>query len=265
METGMGRRVFVGSVLAGLPLLASSNVRTAAQSGTAAMHIHPEGTAADAVLEHICRQLASLHNAIRKQPRGEHVRAVAAQLRTLAVYGRQQNVDASVRSAVNTLVEQEGREHVLYLEPNRERMRAELKRFGAEPDERLLGLPSQLDYSTRNAVLNDLQRSGLTARWERLAAIFERGGPGVDKRGETVVRVRQDDADWWQGFCTQLLSEYQESQLLTGAICATALLPIPIFQVAASLLCVAQQLAALISLVVYAGFCLNSGLFALII
>src|SRR5688572_8375807 len=109
METGMGRRVFVGSVLAGVPLLASSGVRMAAQSGAATMHIHPEGAAADAVLEHICRQLAILHNATRKQPRGEHLRAVAAQLRTLAVYSRQQNVDAAVRSGVAALVERDGR------------------------------------------------------------------------------------------------------------------------------------------------------------
>jgi hypothetical protein len=229
------------------------------------MHIHPEGTAADAVLEHICRQLASLHNAIRTQPRGEHVRAVAAQLRMLAVYGRQQNVDATVRTAIAALVDRDGRENVLYLEPNVGRMRAELKRFGAEPDEQLLGLPSRLDYSARVAVVNDLLQSGLTARWERLAALLERGAPGVEQRAGTVVRVRQDDADWWQGFCQQLWSEYSESSLITAAICGTALLPIPIVQVAAGILCAAQTLASLIMLVVYAGFCLNSGLFALII
>ena len=265
METGMGRRVFVGSVLAGVPLLTSSGVRMAAQSGAATTHIHPEGTAADAVLEHICRQLASLHNAIRKQPRGEHLRAVAAQLRTLVVYGRQQNLDAAVRSGVAALVERDGRENVLYLEPNLDRMRAELKRVGADADERLLGVPSQLDYSARNAVLNDLQQSGLTARWDRIAAMLERGAPGVEQRAATLVRVRQDDADWWEGFCKQLWSEYKEAQLITAAVCATAALPIPILDVAAGLLCVAQQLASLILVFTYGAYCLNSGFFNVII
>lgn len=52
MEKGMGRRVFVGSVVAALPLVASTRVRVAAQSGTAA-HTHADGVIVDPVLEHI--------------------------------------------------------------------------------------------------------------------------------------------------------------------------------------------------------------------
>jgi hypothetical protein len=261
----MGRRVFVGSVVAGLPLLALSTPRMAAQSGAGALHLHPDGIAADPVLEHICRQLAGLHNAIRRQPLGEHVRAAAAQLRTLAVYGRRIDVDAQMRAAVSALIERDGRDAVLYLERDLKSIRAKLKRFGAVPDERLLSVPNDLDYAARSAALDGLQRSGLTARWDRVATLLERGAPGIDRRPATIVRVRQDDADWWQGFCDQLWSEYKEVQLVSGAICGVALLPIPIVQVAAGVLCVAQELAALILLIIYAGYCLNSGLLSLII
>src|SRR5688572_11967423 len=108
METGIGRRLFVGSVVAGLPLLASTS-RLAAQEGAGSLHQHADAVmASDQVLEHIVRQLAGIHNAMRRQSRGEHMRAFAAQLRTLAVYGRQAGLDAAVKTGIGALVERDG-------------------------------------------------------------------------------------------------------------------------------------------------------------
>ena len=258
METGMGRRVFVGSVVAGLPLLASSSAgRTVAQSGSGLTHIHADSVATDPVLDHIARQLAGLHNAIRRQPRGEYMRAVAAQLRTLAVYGRQIDVDSRMRSLVGALVERDGREGVLFLQPDAERVRADLKRFGAEPDEKILRAPITLDYAARSAALNSLLQSGLSVRWERMAALLDRMAPGTDERASTLIRVRQDDPDFWDGFCKQLWSEYSEVQFLSGILCASALLPI--FGIGFAVFCIAHQLAAVILAVIYAGYCWNVG------
>jgi hypothetical protein len=182
------------------------------------------------------------------------MRVAAAHLRTLAVYGRRIDVDTTMRSAVGALIERDGRDGVLYLQSDLQKVRAELKRFGAQPDERILSAPSTLDYAARNAAVNRLLQSGLTGGWERIAAALERMSPGVDQRASSVVRVRQD-ADYWEGYCRQLWSEFSEVQFLAGVMCATALLPV--VGIAFAPFCVAHQLAAALMAVVYAGYCWN--------
>jgi len=258
METGMGRRVFVGSVIAGLPLLASTS-RLAAQAGAGSLHQHGDAVvASDQVLEHIVRQLAGIHNTMRRQPRGEYMRAFAPQLRTLAVYGRQTGVDADVKAGINVLVERDGRDRVLYTEIDQARVLADLKAYGAQVDERLLAAPISLDYAARSAVLGSLLQSGPSLRLERIAAALERGAPAVDARLATTVRVKQIyyDEAYWEGYCAELWKQYSETQFLAGVICASAALPL----VGAAFvpLCIAHQLAATFLAIAYAGNCLNA-------
>lgn len=251
----MGRRVFVGSVVAALPLVASTRVRVAAQSGTAA-HTHADGVIVDPVLEHIARQLATHHNAMRRDPRGEHLRAFAAQLRTLTVYGRQIHLDDVVRARVNALVAQEGRYAVLYTDGDVNHLRSELRAYGAQPDERLLRAPITLDYAARNAVLDAVLQSGVSAGWERIATTLERLAPEADRRAATIVRVsRQYDAAYWEGYCKELWNQYSEAQFLAAPLCASAALPI--VGIAFTPLCIAQQLAATFLALVYGVYCMN--------
>ena len=254
METGIGRRVFVGSVVAGLPLLASSTAG-AARVGWQAAHVHPEGAAADPVLEHIVQQMTSAHNALRRQPKGEHVRAFAAQLRTLAVYGHSTDLDAKVRTATAQLIERDGRDAVLYTEINPERMRAELQRYRAQPDERLLNRALTLDYASRNAALNDVLAAGVVARFERMAAVLERVASEIDLRAGTTVRVSRQDSEFWEGYCRALWSHIQETQFLTALHCAVV--AIPVIGVAFVPLCSAYALAMLMLGLVYGANCWN--------
>ena len=256
METGIGRRMFVGSIVATLPIVASRG-RLAAQAGASAAHAHPNGVTVDPVLEHIARQLATNHNAMRRDPRGEHVRAFAAHLRTLTVYGRQTGLDEAVKSRVGALVARDGRYNVMYLETDLVHLRSELRAYGAQPDERLLKAPVTLDYAAREAALDSVLQSGVTARWERLAAIFDRLAPEVDRRSAGVIRVSQTEADFWAGYCKQLWSEYSEVQFLTAALCASAL--IPIIGVGFAPICIAHQLAATFLALVYGVYCWNAG------
>src|SRR5262245_13632784 len=166
METGIGRRMFVGSIVATLPIMASRG-RLAAQSSGGAAHAHPTDVTVDPVLEHITRQLATSHNAMRRDPRGEHLRAFAAHLRTMTVYTRQTGLDETVKSRVAALVARDGRYNVMYLEPDLEHLRSELRAYGAQPDERTLKSPITLDYAGRAAGLDSLLQSGVSARWER--------------------------------------------------------------------------------------------------
>jgi hypothetical protein len=240
--------------VAGLPLLASSTAG-AARAGWQAAHVHPEGAALDPVLEHIVQQMASAHNALRRQLKGEHVRAFASQLRTLAVYGRSMDLDVRFRSAAAQLVERDGRDAVLYTEVNRDRIRAELARYGAQPDERLLNRPLTLDYASRSAALNEVLVSGVVVRLERMAAVFERVASEIDRRTGTAVRVRRQDEAYWKAYCESLWSYFQETQFLTALHCAAAALPV--IGVAFTPLCMAYTLALLTLGLVYGANCWN--------
>lgn len=254
METGIGRRMFVGSIVAALPLVASRG-HLAAQAGVGAAHAHPSGVTLDPVFEHIARQLATIHNAMRREPRGEHLRAFAGQLRTLTVYSRQIGLDEAVKSRVGALVARDGRYNVMYLDPDLEHLRSELRSYGAQPDEQLLKAPVTLDYAARGAALDSLLQSGVSGRWERLAATLDRLAPEVDRRSGGVVRVSRQDLAFWEGYCKQLWSEYSEVQFLTGPICASAL--IPVIGVAFVPLCIAHQLAATMLAIAYGVYCWN--------
>ena len=96
MQSVVGRRVFVGSVAAGVPLLAGAGIKAFAQAGAAAPHNHPvAATAEDPVLRQLVREIAATHNAARaRRPRGEDARALASQLRTLSVYAKQLDLAA---------------------------------------------------------------------------------------------------------------------------------------------------------------------------
>ena len=251
----MGRRVFVGSVVAGLPLLAASSSRGAAQSALHTAHAHLDNTVPDPVLEHIVRQLAAAHNSVRREKKGEHVRAFAAQLRTLAVYGRSIDIDAQVKSGVSALVERDGRDGVLYAEIDHDRMRTELKRYGVQADERLLRTPLSLDYAARSAALNAFLASGITDRWEQAAATLERMAPELDRRFSTIVRVSQHDPAYLDGYCREIWNQYMDAQFLATALCASAALPI--VGTAFVPLCVAHQSAAMIFVLLYGGYCVN--------
>ena len=255
METGIGRRMFVGSITAALPLMVTRG-HLAAQAGGGAAHSHPTAETVDPILEHLARQLATNHNAMRRDPRGEHLRSFAAHLRTLTVYARQSGLDETVKSRVAALVARDGRYNVMYLEPDRKHLLSELRAYGAQPDEKLLNATVTLDYAARGAALDSLLQSGITGRLERLAAILDRMAPEIDRRSAGVLRAsRQTDADYWAGYCKQLWSEYSEVQFLTGALCASAL--IPVIGIAFAPICIAHQLAATMLALVYGVYCWN--------
>jgi hypothetical protein len=230
MEATVGRRVFVGSVVAGLPLLATVGSRAFAQAGGAAAHAHGDGAVADPVMEHIAREMAKIHNAMRTNPRGEHARAFAVQLRTMAVYGRQIDLDAKVRSAIRSRIDAEGRDAVLYTDPpDAAQMVKDLKRYGADADVRVLERPVYVDYARRNSVLDGLLRSGMTDAWERAAGTFDRIGLAIDRRAAVpgtsiVVRVARQDAEYWEAYCNDLYDQVMTlSRLVAEALALTKL------------------------------------------
>ena len=256
METAMGRRVFFGSVVAGLPLLTYSGSRALAQSA-GDIHAHTGMDPVDPLVDHLAREMARLHNAIRRDPRGEYLRGFAAQLRNLAIYSRQTNVDTTLATEIRALVEKEGRDALLYRTPDRDHVVAELKRYGAQVDERLLNVDINLDHAARVATFDRFLRTGISTTWEQIASTLERLAPELDRRAASgLLRVnRRQDAAYWEGYCKEIWSQYSETQFLAGVICATAALPV--IGVAFGANCIAYQLAAVVFAMCYATYCWN--------
>lgn len=250
MKSVVGRRVFVGSVVAGLPLVAGIGARTFAQSRPGAEHQHPGGAGGDPVLEHLFREMAAIHNRARHEPRGEDARAFAAQLRTLVVYARQQHVDDRIREAARAAIQREGRQGLLWRDPDPVAMRAELERYGVEIDARAQDLVPPPGYVLRNQALDMLLRDGISASWDRVARLLERAAPEIDRQQRTVIRVSlAQDAEWKEGFCEQLWKEVQLAE--AAALLQCAMVGIPIIGEAFTMACLGAQLAAATLLLAY--------------
>jgi hypothetical protein len=256
MESVVGRRVFVGSVVAGVPLLASAGMKAFAQSGAAAPHNHPAAAAAaeDPVLRHLVREIAATHNAARaRRPRGEDARALSAQLRTLAVYGKQIDLDGRVRTAVAELVAAQGRETVMFHEVERATRKKSLEGFGFKVEPRALDYAINPDYGTRAAALDALLTGGVSPTWQRMAATLDQMAPELDRRGGDIVAVSaRQDAVWYGAFCDALWREYEMAQLMAAPICWGAALPMGAFLAPA---CVALEGGAMALLFIYLFYC----------
>ncbi len=218
MTAEVGRRMFVGSVVAGLPLLAGQ--AALAQRGGSA-HAHG-GSGADPVLDLLVQQMAGVHNAAQAAPRGEHFRALAAELRTMAVYERQMDVDDQVRTALRDLVDREGRNAVLYADPDVEMRRRNLQSYGFRLPARGRQ-PSVLpSHEQREAALDALLEHGITPAFERMAAMADRVALRIDGSRTLTVAAQDPDQEYWRAFCASLFGQYQEAQTTANPICLIA-------------------------------------------
>lgn len=204
--------------MTGLPLLAGRS-GLLAQGGIA--HDHGALAATDPVIDQIVRQIALIHNSAQAGPRGVHARALAAQLRMLTVYERQQGFDDRARAAVKEMVEEHGRTALLYTEPDPQLRRKEMQQYGFRPDERALNFPLSATPAAREAALDDLITQGVTPTYERLAAALDRLAERLDRRRGKLVTIAQDE-DWWAGYCADLYKEFQYAQLMALPWCLTA-------------------------------------------
>ena len=216
MKPEVGRRVFVGSIVAGLPLVAATP-GLLAQRGTTAPHDHAAGVA-DPVVEHLVRQIAAIHNAAQSAPRGEHFRGLAVQLRTLAVYDRQVDVDNQLRRAVRQIVDRDGRNAVLYAEPDLAMRRKNLQAFGFRLPARERLSPIAPSHAEREAALDVLLQRGVTPVFDQMAATADRIAARMDGRRGLVA----DDSDWWRAYCAELWNQYQQAQWMTTPVCYAA-------------------------------------------
>jgi hypothetical protein len=223
MNAVVGRRIFVGSVAAGLPLIAGAVHGVRAQAAAGQDHDHTANGSSDAVFDQIVREMAIVHARIRSRgARGEDARAIAAQLRTAIVHTQQRGIDAPAKKALADLVRTRGRDAVLYLEIDKPNAKARLKQYGIQADDRWFDTTG-VDYATRNRVLDEFLAGGLAGALARSADVFERLGAEIDRRGGEVRRASlQLDPDFLVGFCAQLQNEIFRLGMDAAFVCAAS-------------------------------------------
>ncbi|HEY7188303.1 MAG TPA: hypothetical protein VH436_17225 [Vicinamibacterales bacterium] len=220
MYAAVNRRVFVASVAAGIPTLAGAAYGPRALAHGGRDHA-PTGGKADAVLDHVVRELAVIHSRGKQRGfTGEDARAIAAQLRMAAVRGAQIDLDATARAEMEQLIRRRGREAVLAIDIDKAKTTAHLKRYGIEVDDRSFAMELP-DPATRRKALEVLISGGVTDVLTHTAGVFEQTGSVIDAHAATVMRARhaQGDPLAWASFCWGLLTEVMVLMAQLGPIC----------------------------------------------
>lgn len=252
MNADVSRRVFVGSVATGIPLLAGAVYGTRAGSAVAQGHDHGAAGGTDPMFDHALKELAAVHNRVQgRGAKAEDARIVAAQLRTTVAYSLLIGIDAPSKRALNDLIRSKGRDAVLYSEVDRAAVKARLKQYGVQLDDRLPNRVA-LDYNARNDVLNELTNGGVSGLLTRIAMTFETIGTELDRRGDRIAPVRrvQYDPNWYIGYCQQLQIEIARLGVDAGLVCGASY-----FFPALAPVCAMIEIAAAVQGVLFLSSC----------
>ena len=119
--------------------------------------------------------------------------------------GRRAGLDQQVRGPLpdrklQQLVDQQGRNAVLYAEPDEEGRRQALQYYGVQPAPRARQSADVPAHEQREAALDALLAHGITPVFDQLAATADKVAVRIDMRTNHTTTVAQD-GDWWQGFC----------------------------------------------------------------
>jgi len=223
MNGTVSRRVFVGSVAAGLPLVAGASSDSLPELPTGGGHHHlTAGTTPDAMFEHTIRQLAPIANKARREGMtAADARLVAAHVGTLAVYVGQADLDTRMAIAMRDLVSAKNRGETPDLRIDTATVRARLKRYGVDVDERALAA-LRPDEKMRARAIDDLYQYGLTGMLTRFASTCERTAAQLGRHAGPAAGIRlvQDD-DWRALLCPALWADVERAAAEAAAACAT--------------------------------------------
>jgi hypothetical protein len=189
MSVEVGRRVFVGSVVTGFPLLVGGGAQLAwAQRREGAANIQ------DAVVVQLVDDMKRAVRGLSRAPSGEHTRRLASSLRLLAAWGAANQLDARVKETLRSVIAREGNQALLRREVDPIMFKAEAREFGFDGTSVVpLPVTPAVDYTTRQQVVDDLLANGVTAHWKALADTLESVATSLDRfasapsRGITLV------------------------------------------------------------------------------
>lgn len=178
MSVEVGRRVFVGSVAAGLPLLAGGGATLAfAQRRSGGARIQ------DPVVDQLLAEMKGSVRSLSKASSGEHTRRLASSLRVLAAWGATQQFDARVKDTLRGVVAREGKQALLRRSVDRAMFRAEARALGFDERSNVpLPEPTVVDDATRQKIVDDLLTNGVTGRWRQLADTLDAAATSLDRQ-----------------------------------------------------------------------------------
>lgn len=193
MSVEVGRRVFVGSMAAGLPVLAGGGATLAfAQRRNGGERIQ------DPVVDQLLSDMKGAVRSLSKTSSGEHTRRLASSLRVLAAWGASQQFDARVKDTLRDVVAREGKQALLRRNVDRAMFRAEARDLGFDARSNVpVPEPAVVDDATRQKIVDDLLTNGVTARWRQVADTLDAAASALDRqaalRAGGATRVAQVD------------------------------------------------------------------------
>jgi hypothetical protein len=250
MKGTVSRRVFVGSVAAALPLVASASGDSLTKAPTGQPHRHSAASEVpDVMYDHAIRRVAAILNRVRRNGvTAEDARLMAAHFGTLAIYAQQTDIDGRMTSAIRDLVGGKGHGDV-DLAIDVARARATLKRYGVDVDDRWFDVPRP-DRRTQQKALDELSHLGVSGMFARIASRFERTATELDRRGGVArMKLVQDDS-WRTQFCEVLWVQVIAMSAESAAACA-AMIFMPQFDAP----CVLAQMSYMALLSAYYALC----------
>ena len=178
MSVDVGRRVFVGSMAAGLPLLAGGGATLAfAQRQNGATRIQ------DPVVDQLLADMKGAVRSLSQASSGEHARRVASSLRLLAAWGASHQFDARVKDTIRGVIARDGRQMLIRRSADRAMFRSEARALGFDVRSNVpLPEPPVVDDATRQKIVDDLLTNGATARWRRVADTLDAAAMALDRQ-----------------------------------------------------------------------------------
>lgn len=202
MQSVTNRRTFVRNVVVGVPMMAG----VASMSGALGAHPLHDGARLEPALDSMLRDLARLHNQMRRRPvTPDDVRACAAHIRSLAAYqGRTR--DAAFTTSVRDALERLGPLAIVSQPPDPAVMRHELVAFGFDSP-MVIGatLP---DANTRVEMLQRIARGGLA--------------PMFSETGLTMADYELTGLTNVSNTCETLQAMHDQMEVLAATMCAIA-------------------------------------------
>lgn len=193
MSVDVGRRVFVGSMAAGLPLLAGGGATLAfAQRQDGAKRIQ------DPVFDQVLIDMKGAVRGLSQAGSGEHARRLASSLRVFAAWGATKQFDSRVKETLRDVVKREGRDTLLRRNADAAMFKAEARALGFDGTSGVpLPVPQLVDFTTKQRVVDDLLANGVTPRWRAAAATLDDAARSLDRMASAksagVTLVRQTD------------------------------------------------------------------------
>jgi hypothetical protein len=192
MNLEVGRRAFVGSVVAGLPLLGGgAQLAWAQRQGGAAQKDDP-------VVAQLVADMKRSVRALSKAPSGENTRQLASSLRLLSAWGTGANLDAQIKETLRGVIRREGRQALLRRDVDPSMFKVEAGELGFDGTSAVPLSPlASFDDASKQRIVDDLLANGVTERWRAIADMLDVAAQSLDRtasaRSRGITLIAQTD------------------------------------------------------------------------